>query len=268
MRSVFGMLVIRMSVGTLSERVARDYFVSHDIPCDEIPRGNAATPDFRISVGPDQVIVEVKEFGRSEKQRTGGFYPVPFVRRKIIGAWRQFESHVDKSCCLMLFNAGSQIVFLQPDLILSAMFGEFIEKLDSESLRFHGAAAMQPDRNTIISAVVALLPLRVYCSCIEAGRRIFELSEGFTRLLTDDEELRIHHETSEYQGQVESVIRAVVVENPFARNPLPENVFSGPFDERWMQSDDGTVRRKFSGARVTEMRALLDEYYLKMMGLW
>jgi hypothetical protein len=74
--------------------------------------------------------------------------------------------------------------------------------------------------------------------------------------------------TSQYIGQVESVTRAVVVENPFAAKRLSAGIFEGPFDERWVRGEDGVARLEFSGTRVAEMRALLPEYALKMMGLW
>jgi len=127
---------------------------------------------------------------------------------------------------------------------------------------------MQPERNTYFSAVAGLFPLHVHRNCVEAGRLLFRLTQGFNRKLTDDEVLEIHRETASYLGQVEQVIRAVVVENPFAPQKLPETLFTGPFDERWYRGDDGIVRLKYSGDRVAEMRRLLPEYARKMMGLW
>jgi hypothetical protein len=127
---------------------------------------------------------------------------------------------------------------------------------------------MGPGKNTKISAIVGLFPLQVHHNCLEAGRRINELTDGFGRDLSEDESLQIHDETSIHFGRVESVMRAVSVENPFAFRQLPPDIFDGPFDERWMQSEDGVVRLKFSGARIAEMRERLPEYYLKMMGVW
>jgi len=127
---------------------------------------------------------------------------------------------------------------------------------------------MGPMNNTVISAVAGLLPLRVHRNAVEAGRRICEPTDGFSRALTPEENVQVHRETSQYLGQVESLMRAVVVQNPFATKPLPENVFTGPNDERWARVDDGSFRIKRSGARVAEMRTLLPEYALKMMGLW
>jgi hypothetical protein len=61
----------------------------------------------------------------------------------------------------MLYNESSNTVFLQPELVLCAMFGEYYETLSQDVYRFSGVAAMGPERNTRVSAVVALLPLRV-----------------------------------------------------------------------------------------------------------
>jgi hypothetical protein len=255
-----------MSLLTVSELVTEECFSARGIPYERIPQSHLPSPDYRLLVDPEPVTAEVKEFGRSQKLREGGYYPVPFVREKIKACWRQFEQHRDRSCCLILYNEGSTTVFLQPELILCAMFGEYFETIGRDAYRFSGIAAMRPERNTGVSAVVGIFPLRVYRNCLETGRRIFELTCGFSRDLTEDETLQIHRETSQYLGQVESVMRAVVVENPFAPKQLSPSVVDGPFDERWVQGPDDIVRLNFSGTRIAEMRALLPEYALKMMG--
>jgi hypothetical protein len=52
------------------------------------------------------------------------------------------------------------------------------------------------------------------------------------------------------------------------KKAIARTLFAGPFDERWAMEKDGTVRLAFSGERVSEMRALLPDYALKIMGLW
>jgi hypothetical protein len=257
-----------MSSLNASEKAIADYFGAHGLEHHWIPRTNAPTPDLKVFVDPRPVIVEIKEFNRSEKLRIGGYCPVPFVRHKIRQSWRQFEHYSDHTCCLMLYNAGSFTVSLQPELILCAMFGEYFETIDPVRYRFSGIAAMRPDRNTYISAVAGLFPLRVHRNCLEAGRMVFQLTQGYARELTDDQVLHVHRETTRYVGEIEQVMRAVVVENPFAPQKLPETLFRGPFDERWHRGNDDLVRLKYSGERVAEMRRLLPEYARKMMGLW
>ncbi len=253
---------------TVSEQVVENCLSLRGIPFEPIARTHLPTPDYRLLVSPESIIAEVKEFRRSLKIREGGYCPVPFVREKIKACWRQFERYRDQSCCLMLYNESSSMVSLQPELILCAMFGEYFETLAPSTYRFSGIAAMGPDRNIAVSAVVGIFPLRVHHNCLEAGRRIFKVTGGFGRDLTEDEKLQIHRETSQFIGQIESVMRAVVVENPFAPKQLSAGVFDGPFDERWALGEDGVVHLKFSGTRVAEMRALLPEYALKIMGLW
>ena len=240
----------------------------HGVEHHWIPRTSAPTADLKVFVDPKPVIVEIKEFAASGKLPTDGYCPVPYVSQKFRLSWRQFAPYSDHSCCLMLYNAGSRKVWLHPELILCAMFGEYYQAIDSTRYRFSGNAAMRPDRNTYISAVAGVFPLVVDENCIEAGRRVFDLTGGGERELTQDEAWQINRDTMSFPRQVEQLMRVVAMENPYARNPLPDGLFTGPFDERWYRSDDGTVRLKYSGNRVAEMRALLPEYARKMMGLW
>src|SRR5271163_1245846 len=112
-----------MSSCNASEQAVADYFAAHGKEYHWIPRTSAPTPDMKVIVDSKPVIIEIKEFTRSDKLRVGGYCPVPFVRNKIRKSWRQFESYSDHSCCLMLYNSGSYSIFLQPELILCAMFG-------------------------------------------------------------------------------------------------------------------------------------------------
>jgi hypothetical protein len=242
---------------TVSELIAEECFSARGIRYERIPQSHLPTPDYRLRVDAESIVAEVKEFGRSRKLREGGYCPVPFVRHKIRAC-----------CCLILYNEGSAAVFLDPQLILCAMFGERFETLGYEAYRFSGIAAMRPDKNTGVSAVVGIFPLRIQRGCLEAARRMFELTGGFSRALTEEETVQIHQETSLHLAEVESATRAVVVENPFAPKPLSPHVFDGPFDERWLQNPDGIVRLNSSGVRIAEMRALLPDYALKVMGVW
>jgi hypothetical protein len=257
-----------MSTLTVSELITEDCLSARGIRYERIPQSHLPTPDYRLLVDPEPVIAEVKEFGPSGKRLDGGFYPVPFVQKKIKQCWPQLDPYRDHSCCVILYNQSSMKVFLEPQLILCAVFGDLFERVDNEAYRFSGDAATGPERNTGVSAVLGILPVRLHRNCIEAGRMEFKLTEGFSRELTDDEVHWIHQQTSESMGQVENAMRMVVVENPHATKALPENLFCGPLDERWAQGPDGIVRLKFAGGRIAEMKALLPEYYLKMMGIW
>src|ERR1700733_877277 len=200
---------------TASERLLENCLSERQGGFERIREEPLPTPDYKLNVESGPVFAEVKEFGRSGKMRTEGYCPVPFVREKIKASRKQFERHMDHPCCVVLYNEASFTVVLQPELVLCAMFGELYETVDQNVFRYFGVSEMRPKENTRISTVVALIPLRVHRNCVEAGRRIFEITDGFSRELTDEEVNQIHRETSRYLGEVESVFRAVVVENPW-----------------------------------------------------
>jgi hypothetical protein len=163
---------------------------------------------------------------------------------------KKFERHMDSPCCTILYNERSFTVVLQPESVLCAMFGELYETKDQNLFRYFGVSEMRLDENTRISAVVALLPLWVHRNCIEVGRRMYQLTDCFSRARRS----RIHSSCRR---------RESVGEEATARN-----AFTRPLDEGWAIERDETVRLAFSGEQVAEMRALLPDDALKTMGLW
>jgi hypothetical protein len=56
------------------------------------------------------------------------------------------------------------------------------------------------------------------------------------------------------------VPRVVIVENPFARKPLPEGLFNGLFDERWRWIiENEKVERVYVGSKLKELKELKGE---------
>ncbi|HAM44386.1 MAG TPA: hypothetical protein DCM67_05115 [Propionibacteriaceae bacterium] len=49
-----------------------------------------------------------------------------------------------------------------------------------------------------------------------------------------------------------TTVRCVVHENPFARMPLPRDLFVGPYDERYGSKGEGWIRRVFAGVEVAK----------------
>jgi len=64
-----------MAPATVSELIAEEYFSARGIRWDRIPRTSEPTADYRLSVGHESTIAEVKEFGPSGRRRDGGFCP-------------------------------------------------------------------------------------------------------------------------------------------------------------------------------------------------
>lgn len=251
---------------TRSERIAERYFSSQKLDHQRIPRGNEPTPDYTLTVNNERVIVEVKEFGPLGKHYPNGYCPVPFVRAKVREAWRQLQPYKDSTCCLLLADGLGLKLVLDPELLLCGMFGEMYERVAPGSYRFFGEAALKPGRNKNISAVVGLFPLQIHRNCVEAGRLEFAITRG-ARALTEAEADHVRQETWQYSTEVETTIRAVTIQNPFSSTIVPAGLFSGPYDEHWIQDTDGTAHRNRSGAGIAELRRLLPDWVLRFMGV-
>jgi hypothetical protein len=50
------------------------------------------------------------------------------------------------------------------------------------------------------------------------------------------------------------VLRAIVYDNPYAKKPLPSDIFVGPFDERWGPSSE-SIGQTFIGAQLEALKA-------------
>ena len=48
-------------------------------------------------------------------------------------------------------------------------------------------------------------------------------------------------------------LRVVVHENPYARIPLPSELFRGPYDERY-GSDEGAIQRLYEGVEIAKIQ--------------
>ncbi|MCL4486938.1 MAG: hypothetical protein M1570_02250 [Chloroflexi bacterium] len=246
-----------MSVPTISERIFENYIASHGVEFERIPENGVPRPDYRVRIRAGPLIVEVKEFNRRLNEgHEADTDPAVLIREKIKGARRKFDLYRDCECCLVLYNRG-KTGLLHPQQLLRAMFGEHVEPVGMNAYRFSGLAELRPHQNTRLSAVVALLPVPGYTSML----RHVDPSISAPGVIATRESMR--------QGGPDSdtvVVRAAVVENPFARRPLSREAFDGPFDERWARVDDGTFRLVSSGTSLAAMRAVLPEQTLKLMG--
>ena len=137
-----------------------------------------------------------------------------------------------------------------------------------KNYEFVGASELRRDMNTAISAVIAMLPLRVYHRSLRDARRAYHVFSEHDRKLTKEEEHSIRADAFADPTPPELVMRMVVLDNPYARRRLPKELFRGPYDERWASTEHGRFGLEWSGARIAEMRTILPDYALKLMGLW
>jgi hypothetical protein len=165
---------------------------------------------------------------------------------------------------LVLWNSKSIYRSVLLDAVASAAFGEYVylDATASGNLRaeppryqFSGSAELTPKHNTTIGAIAILNPYRLNHLWLEMWRELdakrqrggeitpWDQFEILQRLSSD------HPATYSYDG----TIRTVVLENPYARIAFPQDLFAGPFDQRWrMQS--GWFSLAFVGAELADLK--------------
>jgi hypothetical protein len=112
----------------------------------------------------------------------------------------------------------------------------------------------QEPQNTTVSSVIVLgtYPLRQNRIRLAIRQRQGELG----RETTLDEDLEFYEAIPE-SPELRRV-RVVVYENPFARIPFRQDLFRGPFDERW-GVDGEFMRRVYVGSEVAAIESVLGE---------
>jgi hypothetical protein len=122
--------------------------------------------------------------------------------------------------------------------------------------KFRGRSRLNPELNTSISAILIL--------------EHYELQE---RLADAFQELRKRHmrgdklgplafseilqERNDYPGVVAypGTVRVRLLRNPFARFPLPDGIFRGPFDQHWgIDNDSGWFSLLWMGSELNQLR--------------
>jgi hypothetical protein len=256
-----------------SELLFEEYLTAHKYTnwTHEVPvKGKRKKPDFRLEHGGSSHFFEVKEF--EAPLPTPGFStydPYGPIREKINQATRQFREYKEYSCSVVLANPKSAFVHLgDPWAIIGAMLGnlgfqfQFGVKPDEEHRLeqvFTGGGKMvnykrQEPQNTTVSSVIVLgtYPLRRNRIRAAIKDRQRELGRGTTL----DEDLAF------YEAMPESSdlrrVRVSVYDNPYARIPLHQDLFKGPYDERW--SVDGEfMKRVYLGLEVARFEEVLGE---------
>lgn len=234
----------------------------------QIP-GKSKKLDYLLDHNGGKCFFEVKELRKKPNEPTGPAHSNPYssLRSKIHKAKRQFKEHKEYSCSLVVYNIDdrtARLATLDPQFVFGAMLGDLgltgewdPDKGESVpgSVRnaFLDGGKMGMKKNTTISAVVVLDEFLDNIE-IEKAQRKEEEKQG--RKFTGPEWTAIRMKLSK-EYLVRQVPRAVVVENPFARKPLPDGLFNGPFDERWRWTKENEmVERAFVGSDLRELEEL------------
>ncbi len=245
---------------------------------DHEPKFPGATKrvDYRLLHNGKRLWFEVKEFADDAAliarmvpgQVGGGAYDgYKSIRNKINDAWKKFRDYDGECCSLVLFNERINLVHISaPDTVLGAMLGniQFSIPLNLEtgervgpitkSFGHGGKITVSHNgiaQNTTISAVIALerFPIGQREQRIRFARE--ELQGELQQARPFSWEERFERRKS-IPSDEEILLRTIICDNPHAANPLPRDIFRGPFDERWSHVD-GKIAPTYVGDRLMDL---------------
>jgi excisionase family DNA binding protein len=226
--------------------------------------------DYRLSFNDKTLWFEVKEFADDPAGLLpgGGPYdPYIGIRKKISKAREKFRDYDGECCSLVLYNRAANLVDIcTPELALGAMLGNvgvrYPANLEGDSPTWSGAMIFtgggklihphtKAPQNRTISAVIALERLAT-------GQREFKIKVA-QREIAEQRALSWNEFDAFFKSEgpvyEKTALRAIVYENPHAANPLPADIFRGPFDERWGRDGD-VIRRVYAGPELTKLEEL------------
>jgi excisionase family DNA binding protein len=238
----------------VSELFFEAYLADHNLgqPDHEPPYpGTTMRVDYRLPYHGQTLWFEVKEF-EEKAGSDGAFDPYKEIRQKINKAVAKFRDYDGECCSLVLFNEQFNLVDIQtPRIVLGAMHGdvgfsipinlETMEEAGPSTTIFGRGRKFGPQYNTTISAVIALERLAI-------GRREFLIAvEKENREMSWEELTELQKSNEDRYSR--RVLCVSVYENPHAANPLPGDIFVGPFDQRWGYSA-GVIKPVYIGSEL------------------
>jgi hypothetical protein len=263
---------------TESENLFEEYLTAHGFGKwdHEVPvEGKKKTPDYLLEHGGSKYIFEVKEFDAPLPGLGPSVYdPYRPIRAKVNEATRQFKEYKEFSCSVVLANPKMSFVQLGDwCAIVGAMLGNVGFRIPVNTV----TGTANPDRiepaylgggkmidqkprkpqNTTVSAVIVLgtYPLRRNLIRVKVKEREAVLG----RRVTFEEHMAIDEATVDSANMRK--VRVVVYDNPYARLPLTQEMFRGPFDERFgIQSGGDSIVRTFIGSERLRVELALKEH--------
>lgn len=256
-----------------SEKVFEQYLDTNGFKCKWTyePSGYGNTrPDYLLECNNEKYFFEVKELrkksdGPIERATSANLYSS--LRTEINEVRKQFKEYKQYSCSLVVFNVSDSTVLFDPLFILGAMLGDLglqayynpdRGEVVSGSIRnaFLNGGKMidykgKRKQNTTISAI---LLLEEFLDNIEIEKAMRNEEQKHGRIFKGQEWIDIRMKLHK-DHPMERVARIVVMENPFARMPLPSDLFNGPFDERWRWTNSN-IERVFWGSKLKELEVL------------
>jgi excisionase family DNA binding protein len=264
----------------VSELLFEEYVGEHELgPADHEPPfpGTTKRVDYRLVHKGQRLWFEVKEFADDPRlfvDGVGGAYdPYVNIRAKIGKAAEKFRDYDGECCSLVLFNERTNLAEIcEPSIVLGAMLGAVAfrtlinletgtEVGPTTNTFTDGGRLVHPyiktPQNTTISAVIALNRFAVGQKEFRIKVEQKEIAEQ--RCLSWQEDFELMEANRAAYDR--SVLRTIVYENPHAKKPLPRDIFTGPFDQRWGQSGD-VIAPVYTGAGLARLREVEHELEL------
>lgn len=231
--------------------------------------GKSKKPDYMVAFDKQECFFEVKELRKKPNEPTGASYINPYegLRAKIHEVRKQFKEYKEFSCSLVVYNVNDRQARLRPIFVFGAMLGNLGITMDFDSNM--GEAMLDTSRNTFLdggkmvdykgkqaqnTTISAIIVLEHFLDNVEREKALVKLEQEKGRRITGPELFDAVIELQE-KHSVTDVLRVNVVENAYARIPLPDGMFKGMFDERWKLTD-GSVARVYAGEKIKELESL------------
>jgi hypothetical protein len=241
-------------IGEVGQRLFAEYLDLQAIKWEyEAVEGNAK-PDFLIHHKGSDAIVEVKTVGWPEEISSDGHYPDQPVRRKIKKAQKQFREYKDKPCALAV-HAGCMFGPQDPSIMLAAAFGPGVipsrdhSAIDPsptyyrcpkwselpDNLKHLSEPMFKEGINRTFSALLLLGYHSIDPLHLEVAKLLYTRQQSGISIQFEDQfnllnELAPNHDRTKPPARTP---RVIVIENPYARLPFQDDLFRGPFDQRW-----------------------------------
>ena len=257
-----------MSTENHAELIFEDYLRSLSLDFVHEPEvlGKNRRPDYRVVIDGKLCWFEVKELLDPEVNPIGGHDPTPPFEEKIDQARKKFAEFKDSCCILVLHSCKSIHRIAMIGTVLSAAFGERVvvepsrgQTISDEPFRFKffGKAKLRPNVNTTISGIIILQHFQLEWRWVEAFYRIRERIEQGEQLglFAYAEEFELMKDL-ENRVEFKGCVRALTLENPYARIPIPSGNLVGPLDQRWGAKDSsGWYTLVKLGSELEKLRA-------------
>ncbi len=155
-----------MMIKTISETFFEEFCSSNNLPCEKITEGDQPTPDYKVILNAETVIVEVKQIDKDDEltEEGGSRIVGDHVRKKINDKHtrRQFKvaSKERLPAIILIYNNLDPLQGFGTEQhnFIAAMYGELTKVLNpkehSITDSYHGRnQSLRQDKNTSFSAV-------------------------------------------------------------------------------------------------------------------